>query len=159
MFGLKGAPGQLKNGTVAQMLNCARGEGTTYSAIKEFAEKPNCTVFMLQEPWSAKNKPPPDHPDFTIFSPSTKNPKCATYIRTSACFQPLKTRSEIQIDRAKILHIRYSPGKSDLMFCFPTGSAFKNIEPDDHRALVINNERILPKCSLKYLDVYLNESL
>jgi hypothetical protein len=39
----------------------------------------------------------------------------------------LKTRSEIQIDRAKILRIRYSPVKSDLMFCFPTGSAFKSI--------------------------------
>jgi hypothetical protein len=84
-FCLKGAPGQLKNGTVVQMLNCARGEGTTYSAIKEFAKQPNRTVFMLQEPWSAKNKPPPDHPDFIIFSPSTKNPKCATYIRISAC--------------------------------------------------------------------------
>jgi hypothetical protein len=44
----------------------------------------------------------------------------------------LKTRSEIQIDRAKILHIRYSPDKSDLMFRFPTGSAFKSIEPDDY---------------------------
>jgi hypothetical protein len=37
----------------------------------------------------------------------------------------LKTRSKIQIDRAKILHARYSPVKSDLMFCFPTSSAFK----------------------------------
>jgi hypothetical protein len=71
----------------------------------------------------------------------------------------LKTRSEIQIDRVKILHIRYSPVKSDLMFCFPTGSAFKSIEPDDHPALVINNQRILPKSSLKYLGVYLDESL
>jgi hypothetical protein len=71
----------------------------------------------------------------------------------------LKTRSEVQIDPAKILHIRYSPVKSDLMFCFPTGSAFKRIEPDDHPARVINNQRILPKCSLKYLGVYLDESL
>jgi hypothetical protein len=37
----------------------------------------------------------------------------------------LKTRSEIQINHAKIHHIRYSPDKSDLMFSFPTGSAFK----------------------------------
>jgi hypothetical protein len=43
---------------------------------------------MLQEPCQQKNKPPPDHPDFTIFSPSTKNPKCAAYIRLSACLQP-----------------------------------------------------------------------
>jgi hypothetical protein len=71
----------------------------------------------------------------------------------------LKTRSEIQIDHAKILHIRYSPVKSELMFCFPTGSAFKSIEPDDHPALVINNQRISPKCSLKYLGIYLDESL
>jgi hypothetical protein len=71
----------------------------------------------------------------------------------------LKTRSRIQIDRAKILHIRYSPDKSDLMFCFPTGSAFKSIGPDDNPALVINNQRILPKCSLKYLGVCLDESL
>jgi hypothetical protein len=37
-FCLKDAAGQLKNGTVVQMLNRARGEGTTYSAIKEFAK-------------------------------------------------------------------------------------------------------------------------
>jgi hypothetical protein len=78
-FCLKGAPGQLKNSTVVEMLNCARGEGTTYSANNEFAKQPNYTVFMLQEPWSEKNKPHPDHPDFTIFSPSTKNPKCYIY--------------------------------------------------------------------------------
>jgi hypothetical protein len=71
----------------------------------------------------------------------------------------LKTRSEIQIDRAKILHIRYSPDKSDLMFCFPTGSAFKSIEPDDYPAFVIHNQRILPKFSRKYLSVCLDESL
>jgi hypothetical protein len=71
----------------------------------------------------------------------------------------LKTRSEIQIDHAKIHHIRYSPNKSDLIFCFPTGSAFKSIEPDDHLALVINNQRILPKCCLKNLGVYLDELL
>jgi hypothetical protein len=51
----------------------------------------------------------------------------------------LATRSEIQIHRAKILHIRYSPDKLDLMFCFHTGSAFKSIEPDDRPTLVINN--------------------
>jgi hypothetical protein len=45
------------------------------------------------------------------------------------------------------------------MFCFPTGSAFKSIEPDDHPVLVINNQKILPKCCLKYLGVYLDESL
>jgi hypothetical protein len=45
------------------------------------------------------------------------------------------------------------------MFCSPTGSAFKSIEPDEHPALVINNQRILPKSSLKYLGVYLDESL
>jgi hypothetical protein len=73
--------------------------------------------------------------------------------RDNAIFR-LKTRSEIQIDRAKILYIRYSPVKSDLMFCFPIGSAFKRIEPDDHPALVINNQRILQKCSLRYLGVY-----
>jgi hypothetical protein len=71
----------------------------------------------------------------------------------------LKTRSEIQIYSAKILHIRYSPVKSDLMFYFLTGSAFKSIEPDNHHALVINNRKILPKCSLKYLGVYIDESL
>jgi hypothetical protein len=76
----------------------------------------------------------------------------------NAIFQS-KTLSEIQIYRAKILHIRYSLDKSDLMFCFPIGSTFKSIEPDDHPALVINNQRILPKFSLKYLGVYLDESL
>jgi hypothetical protein len=87
----------------------------------------------------------------------------------------LKTRSEIHIDCAKILHTRYLPVKSDLMFClttfiylfilsrltsfsrccFTTGSAFKSIESDDHPALVINNQRILPKCSLKYLGIFI----
>jgi hypothetical protein len=45
-------------------------------------------------------------------------------INTDNVIFHLKTRSEIQIDRAKILYIRYSPDKSDLMFYFPTSSAF-----------------------------------
>jgi hypothetical protein len=97
------------------MLNCARSEGTTYSVIKEFAKQPNCTVFMLQEPWLAKNKPPPDHPDFTIISPSTKNPKCATYIRISACPQPY-------------IHFQYSN------FAIPI-----TIQPIDHPPTTIYN--------------------
>jgi hypothetical protein len=71
----------------------------------------------------------------------------------------LKTHSEIQINHAKILYIRYSPDKLDLMFYFTTGSLFRSIEPEKHPVLVIHNQRILPKCSLKYLDIYLNESL
>jgi hypothetical protein len=70
------------------MLNCATGKGTTYSSIKELAKQPNCLISMLQEPWSIKIQPSPNHPDFTVFSPSIKNPKCAIYIPISACHQP-----------------------------------------------------------------------
>jgi hypothetical protein len=37
----------------------------------------------------------------------------------------LKTRSKIQIDHAKILHIRYSPDKSDLCFASPQAVPLK----------------------------------
>jgi hypothetical protein len=48
----------------------------------------NYIIFSLQEPWSPKNKSPPKHRDFTLFVPTTKNPKCATYIRNSALLEP-----------------------------------------------------------------------
>jgi hypothetical protein len=43
--------------------------------------------------------------------------------------------------------------------CFPIGSTFKSIEPEGHPVLVLDNPRILPKCSLKYPGVHLDESL
>jgi hypothetical protein len=67
--------------------------------------------------------------------------KC-TYIDDIGMVQPttkidnaifcLKTRSEIQINGGKILHIRYLQDKLGLMFCFPTGGAFKSIEVESH---------------------------
>jgi hypothetical protein len=62
-----------------------------------------------------KNKPPPDHPDFTIFSPSTKNPKRATYIRISACLQPY-------------IHFQYSNFAIAI-----------TIQPNDHPPITIYN--------------------
>jgi hypothetical protein len=45
------------------------------------------------------------------------------------------------------------------MFCFPASSSFKRIEPKDHPALIVDDRRTLPKRSLKYLGVHLDESL
>jgi ribonuclease HI len=64
-----------------QMLNCARGQATTISALQEFARKTENIVCLLQEPWVDRHGNPPSLPNFDLFTPVPMQPKCATYVR------------------------------------------------------------------------------
>src|ERR1700738_575803 len=75
-------------GSSLQLLNCHRGEATTYRAIQRFSTSVSCFAFFLQEPWACKGKTPPEHPDFIQFTPSSSKNKCVTYVRRSALLQP-----------------------------------------------------------------------
>jgi ribonuclease HI len=64
-----------------QLLNCARGQATTISALQDFARKPESIICLLQEPWCDRHGNPPSLPGFDTFTPSPVKPKCVTYIR------------------------------------------------------------------------------
>ena len=64
-----------------QLLNCARGEGSTISALTFFAGRPSCMVLLLQEPHLDRHHLPPVHPAFDMHCPVPCKPKCVTYIR------------------------------------------------------------------------------
>jgi len=64
-----------------QLLNCAKGQATTISAIQDFANKPENLICLLQEPWCDRHGLPPQHPDFDSFTPTPNRPKCVTYVR------------------------------------------------------------------------------
>jgi len=64
-----------------QLLNCARGQATTISALQDFARKPKNIICLLQEPWCDRHGKPPSLPGFDTFTPSPVKPKCVTYIR------------------------------------------------------------------------------
>jgi len=63
-----------------QLLNYARGQATTISALKDFARKPENLICLLQEPWCDRHRNPPALPGFDIFTPSPVKPKCVTYV-------------------------------------------------------------------------------
>ena len=64
-----------------QLLNCARGQATTISALQDFARKPENLIFLLQEPWCDRHGNPPSLPGFDTFFPSPTKPRCVTYVR------------------------------------------------------------------------------
>jgi len=64
-----------------QLLNCARGQATTISALQDFAQKPENLICLLQEPWCDRHGNPPSLPGFDTFTPSPTKPKCVTFIR------------------------------------------------------------------------------
>jgi hypothetical protein len=64
-----------------QLLNCARGQATTISALQDFARKTENLICLLQEPWCDRHGNPPSLPGFDIFTPSPIKPRCVTYIR------------------------------------------------------------------------------
>src|SRR3978361_18403 len=64
-----------------QMLNCARGQATTISALQEFARKTENIVCLLQEQWVDRHGNPPSLPNFDLFTPVPTQPKCAIYVR------------------------------------------------------------------------------
>src|SRR3978361_1807993 len=64
-----------------QLLNCARGQAMTISALQEFSRKPENLICFIQEPWCDRHGNPPSLPNFDLFTPIPTQPKCATYIR------------------------------------------------------------------------------
>jgi len=64
-----------------QLLNCARGQATTISALQEFAQKHENLILLLQEPWLDRHGHPPSLPGFDTFCPIPIKPKCVTYVR------------------------------------------------------------------------------
>src|SRR3978361_1158675 len=64
-----------------QLLNCARGQTTTISALQDFAQKNENLICLLQEPWIDRHGHPPTLPDFDTYSPIPFKPKCVTYVR------------------------------------------------------------------------------
>src|SRR3978361_75087 len=64
-----------------QLLNCARGQATTISALQEFSRKPENLICLIQEPWCDRHGNPPSLPNFDLLTPIPPQPKCATYVR------------------------------------------------------------------------------
>jgi hypothetical protein len=64
-----------------QLLNCARGQATTISALQDFAQKTENLICLLQEPWCDRHGNPPSLPGFDTFTPSPTKPRCVTYVR------------------------------------------------------------------------------
>jgi len=64
-----------------QLLNCARGQATTISALLDFARHNENLILLLQEPWIDRHGQPPILPNFDTFSPIPLKPKCVTYVR------------------------------------------------------------------------------
>jgi ribonuclease HI len=80
---LKVAPGtsQISSTTSIHQLNCARGQGTTISAVHAFLEDGQQIALLLQEPWIDTTCLPPTHPDLILLTPTPTRPKCATYVK------------------------------------------------------------------------------
>jgi hypothetical protein len=64
-----------------QLLNCARGQATTISALQDFARHNENFILLLQEPWIDRHGHPPTLPGFDVFTPTPKKPRCVTYVR------------------------------------------------------------------------------
>jgi len=64
-----------------QLLNCARGQAMTISALQDFSQKPENLICLLQEPWVDRHGNPPSLPGFDIFTPSPTKPRYVTYVR------------------------------------------------------------------------------
>jgi hypothetical protein len=63
-----------------QLLNCARNQATTIAALRDFAQKTENLICLLQQSWTDRYGQPPALSDFDIFFPTPLKPKCVTYI-------------------------------------------------------------------------------
>jgi ribonuclease HI len=71
----------------------------------------------------------------------------------------LEERTEQHLQRGLHLGLTFAPRKSELLYCLPRNSKHKNISLSSHPPLRILNTTILPKRQIKYLGVYIDESL
>jgi len=63
-----------------QLLNCARGQATTISALQDFAQKPENLIFLLQELWCDRHGNPPSLAGLDTYFPLPTKPRCVTYV-------------------------------------------------------------------------------
>ena len=71
----------------------------------------------------------------------------------------LEDRTEQHLYRGWHLGLTFAPSKSELLYCLPLTSKFKNISLSSHPPLRVMNTTITPKRQIKYLGVYIEESL
>jgi ribonuclease HI len=71
----------------------------------------------------------------------------------------LEDRTEQYLHRGLHLGLSFAPSKSELLYCLPLNSKHKNISLSSHPPLRVMNTTIMPKRQIKYLGVYIDESL
>jgi len=71
----------------------------------------------------------------------------------------LEDRTEQHLQRGLHLGLTFAPSKSELLYCLPLNSKHKNISLSSHPPLRVMNTTIIPKRQIKYLGVYIDESL
>jgi ribonuclease HI len=71
----------------------------------------------------------------------------------------LEDRTEQHLHRGLHIGLTFVPSKSELLYCLPRNSKHKNISLSSHPPLRILNTTIIPKRQIKYLGVYIDESL
>ena len=71
----------------------------------------------------------------------------------------LEDRTEQHLLRGSHLGLTFSPAKTELLYCLPINSKNKNVSLSSHPPLRIMNTTILPQRRIKYLGIYIDESL
>jgi len=71
----------------------------------------------------------------------------------------LEDRTNQHLNRGLHLGLTFAPSKSELLYCLPLNSKHKNISLSSHPPLRVMNTTIIPKRQIKYLGVYIDESL
>src|SRR3978361_467164 len=71
----------------------------------------------------------------------------------------LEDRTEQYLHRGLHLGLTFAPSKSELLYCLPRNSKHKNVSLSSHPPLRVMKTTIMPKRQIKYLDVYIDESL
>ena len=123
-----------------QLLNCARGQATTISALQDFSRKTQNLICLLQEPWYDRHGHPPTLPNFDLLTPTPLKPKCATYVRCIPGLTATKTYAAgdsllgttitstyRQQTRSFTLFNLYSPGRPEHLADIPPTSTHPRI--------------------------------
>jgi hypothetical protein len=71
----------------------------------------------------------------------------------------LKERVDYQMGRGQHLALQFAYGKSELLHCIPYSSKDKTIPLTSLPTVTVGNEEVLPQRQVKYLGVYIDESL
>jgi hypothetical protein len=71
----------------------------------------------------------------------------------------LGDRTEQHLHRGLHLGLTFAPSKSELLYCLPRNSKHKNVSLSSYPPLRFMNTTIIPKRQIKYLGVYIDESL